>query len=55
MLRDGNFRTIWYVGSLHELARRMELLVLSWLILQVTDSLEQSRIDLPVSALGTSL
>jgi len=38
VLRDSNFRTIWYVGSLHELARRMELLVLSWLILQVTDS-----------------
>lgn len=38
VLRDGPFRTIWYVGSLHELARRMELLVLSLLILEVTDS-----------------
>ncbi len=32
------FRAIWYVGSLSEFARRMELLILSWLILEVTDS-----------------
>ena len=38
VLRDADFRTIWYVGSLHEFARRIELLVLSWLVLEVTDS-----------------
>ena len=38
VLRNADFRLIWWVGSLHEFARRMELLVLSWLILQVTDS-----------------
>lgn len=37
-LKNRAFRTIWYVGTLHEFARRMELLILSWLILQVTDS-----------------
>ena len=38
VLRDRDFRAIWYVGGLHEISRRMELLVLSWLILQTTDS-----------------
>ena len=38
VLRNADFRLIWWVGSLHEFARRMELLVLSWLVLQVTDS-----------------
>ena len=38
VLKNRAFRTIWYVGTLHEFARRMELLILSWLILQVTDS-----------------
>ena len=38
VLKDGPFRTIWCVGTLHEFARRMELLILSWLILQATDS-----------------
>ena len=38
VLRNADFRLIWLVGTLHEFARRMELLVLSWLILQVTDS-----------------
>jgi MFS family permease len=38
VLRDQDFRAIWYVGGLHEISRRMELLVLSWLILQTTDS-----------------
>lgn len=38
VLRNADFRTIWYVGSLSELGRRMELLVLSWLVLQLTDS-----------------
>ena len=38
VLAHGQFRALWCVGTLHEFARRMELLVLSWLILQVTDS-----------------
>ncbi|MFQ6026952.1 MAG: MFS transporter, partial [Dehalococcoidia bacterium] len=41
VLRNRDFRAIWYVGSLHEVSRRMELLVFSWLILQTTDSLLQ--------------
>ena len=41
VLRNADFRKIWWVGTLHEFARRMELLVLSWLILQVTDSIFQ--------------
>ena len=38
VLQDRDFRAIWYVGTLRELSRRMELLVLSWLILQTTQS-----------------
>ena len=38
VLSNRAFRAIWYVGSLHEISRRMELLVLSWLILQTTNS-----------------
>ncbi|MDE2843191.1 MAG: MFS transporter [Chloroflexota bacterium] len=38
VMKDRDFRAIWYVGSLRELSRRMELLVLSWLILQATQS-----------------
>jgi len=38
VLQDGHFRSLWYVGSLNELCRRMELLVLSWLVLQTTNS-----------------
>ena len=38
MLQSADFRVLWYVGSLGEFGRRMELLVLSWLILQLTDS-----------------
>ena len=38
ILGDSDFRTIWYVGSLAEFARRIELLVLGWLILERTDS-----------------
>ena len=38
VLQDRDFRAIWYVGTLRELSRRMELLVLSWLILQATQS-----------------
>lgn len=38
VLQDRHFRSLWCVGSLNELCRRMELLVLSWLILQTTNS-----------------
>lgn len=38
VLQDRDFRAIWYVGTLRELSRRMELLVLGWLILQSTQS-----------------
>ena len=38
VLAHGQFRALWCIGTFHEFARRMELLVLSWLILQVTDS-----------------
>ena len=38
VLANRDFRTIWYVGSLAEIARRIELLVLGWLILERTDS-----------------
>lgn len=41
VLDNRDFRAIWYAGSLHEISRRMELLVLSWLILQTTDSVFQ--------------
>ena len=38
VLQNADFRMIWYVGTVGEFGRRMELLVLSWLILQLTDS-----------------
>ena len=38
VLQNADFRIIWYVGSVGEFGRRMELLVLSWMILQLTDS-----------------
>ena len=38
LVANRDFRTIWYVGSLGEFARRTELLALSWLVLQLTDS-----------------
>ena len=38
VLQNADFRILWYVGSVGEFGRRMELLVLSWLILQLTDS-----------------
>ena len=38
LLANRSFRTIWFMGSVGEFARRTELLVLSWLILQLTDS-----------------
>ena len=39
VLQNRDFRAIWYMGGLHEMARRMELFVLSLLILETTDSL----------------
>jgi len=38
VLREADFRTIWCVGGLSEVARWMEQLVLSWLIWHVTRS-----------------
>ena len=38
VLQDRDFRALWYVGGIHEISRRMEMLILSWLILQTTDS-----------------
>lgn len=62
VLRDGDFRKIWYVGSLFEFARRTEMLALSWLILQLTDSYFQLALVLvfnnlprPVLSLFTGL
>ena len=62
VLRDGDFRGLWYVGSLFEFARRTEMLALSWLILQLTDSYFQLALVLvfnnlprPVLSLFTGL
>ena len=38
VVRDSNFRTLWYAGTLTEVSRRLELLVLSWYTFQNTDS-----------------
>ncbi len=38
VLQNRAFRTIWYAGSLHEISRRTEMLVLSLLIFQTTGS-----------------
>ena len=38
VLQNRQFRMLWYVGTLAETARWMELLVLSWLVLQATES-----------------
>ena len=38
VLRNGDFRILWTVKAVHEVSRRMELLVLGYLILQLTDS-----------------
>ena len=37
-MEDRDFRAIWYAGGAHEISRRMEQLILSWLILLDTDS-----------------
>ena len=51
VLRNKTFRPLWYVGGLGEISRRMELLVLSWLILQTTDSPFQLALVLVFNAL----
>jgi len=38
VLRNGDFRILWIVKAVHEVSRRMELLVLGYLILRLTDS-----------------
>ena len=38
ILQDSQFRVLWYVGGLAETARWMEMLVLSWLVLEATNS-----------------
>jgi MFS family permease len=38
VLQNGDFRALWCAGGLAEIARWMELMVLSWLVLQATDS-----------------
>ncbi|MDA1127617.1 MAG: MFS transporter [Chloroflexi bacterium] len=55
MLQSADFRAIWYVGSLSEFGRRMELLVLSWLILQATDSYFQLGLILAFNNLARPL
>ena len=55
VLRNADFRVIWYVGSLGEFGRRMELLVLSWLILQLTDSYFQLGLVLAFNNLSRPL
>ena len=41
VLQNRNFRTLWYVTIMGELARRMEMLILAWLILEETESVFQ--------------
>ena len=38
VLRNGDFRVLWTVKAVHEVSRRMELLVLGYLVLRLTDS-----------------
>ncbi|MEK7806825.1 MAG: MFS transporter [Chloroflexota bacterium] len=38
VLQNADFRALWCAGGLAEVARWMELMVLSWLVLQATDS-----------------
>ena len=38
LFQDSNYRTIWTAGLLTEVSRRVEQLVLSWFVLQETDS-----------------
>ena len=55
VLQSADFRVIWYVGSIGEFGRRMELLVLSWLILQLTDSYFQLGLVLAFNNLSRPL
>ena len=41
VLQDRNFRRLWAARWIHEIARRMELIVLGYLILKLTDSVFQ--------------
>ena len=38
VLQSGDFRILWTVKAVHEVSRRMELLVLGYLVLRLTDS-----------------
>ncbi len=38
VLKNGDFRTLWTVKAVNEVSRRMELLALGYLVLQLTDS-----------------
>lgn len=55
VLQNADFRILWYVGSVGEFARRMELLVLSWLVLQLTDSYFQLGLVLAFNNLSRPL
>ena len=55
VLRNADFRVIWYVGSLGEFGRRMELLVLSLLILDLTESYFQLGLVLVFNNLSRPL
>ena len=55
VLQSADFRAIWYVGSIGEFGRRMELLVLSWLVLQLTDSYFQLGLVLVFNNLSRPL
>ncbi|MEE8466278.1 MAG: MFS transporter [Dehalococcoidia bacterium] len=55
VLQSADFRAIWYVGSVGEFGRRMEMLVLSWLILQLTDSYFQLGLVLAFNNLSRPL
>ena len=52
ILRNTDFRYLWYAGVLVELTRWMELFVLSWLVLQITDSAFQVGLVLVFIHLG---
>jgi MFS family permease len=55
VLENADFRILWYVGSVGEFARRMELLVLSWMVLQLTDSYFQLGLVLAFNNLSRPL
>lgn len=55
VLQSADFRIMWYVGSVGEFGRRMELLVLSWLVLQLTDSYFQLGLVLAFNNLSRPL